>query len=135
RLRSRDRAASERQLHGLLHAARRDAPRPPGRRARDAEQGEPAGGQGRRRIRLHGVDPGGRQRDNERAGAARHRTHRHAPHIEQGVGGDTRREKGEELMYALNYVKAKSVKEAADFLSKNPEAKLLSGGMTLIPTL
>ena len=38
-------------------------------------------------------------------------------------------------MYALNYVKAKSVKEAADFLAANPEAKLLSGGMTLIPTL
>lgn len=38
-------------------------------------------------------------------------------------------------MYALNYVKAKSIKEAADFLAKNPEAKLLSGGMTLIPTL
>jgi len=38
-------------------------------------------------------------------------------------------------MYALNYVKAKSVKEAAAFLAKNPEAKVLAGGMTLIPTL
>ena len=38
-------------------------------------------------------------------------------------------------MYALKYVKAKSVKEAAEFLAANPEAKLLSGGMTLIPTL
>ena len=38
-------------------------------------------------------------------------------------------------MYALNYVKAKSVKEAADLLAAHPEAKLLSGGMTLIPTL
>src|SRR5262250_3321788 len=38
-------------------------------------------------------------------------------------------------MYALTYVKAKSVKEAADFLAANPEAKLLSGGMTIIPTL
>jgi len=38
-------------------------------------------------------------------------------------------------MYALNYVRAKSVKEAADFIAANPEAKLLSGGMTLIPTL
>ena len=38
-------------------------------------------------------------------------------------------------MYALNYVKAKSVKEAADFLSKHSEAKLLAGGMTLLPTL
>ena len=38
-------------------------------------------------------------------------------------------------MYALNYVKAKSVKEAIAFLARNPEAKLLAGGMTLIPTL
>jgi carbon-monoxide dehydrogenase medium subunit len=38
-------------------------------------------------------------------------------------------------MYALNYVRAKSVKEAADLLAAHPEAKLLSGGMTLIPTL
>lgn len=38
-------------------------------------------------------------------------------------------------MYTLSYVKAKSVKEAAAFLAANPEAKLLAGGMTLIPTL
>lgn len=38
-------------------------------------------------------------------------------------------------MYALNYVKAKSLKEAAQLLSAHPEAKLLAGGMTLIPTL
>jgi carbon-monoxide dehydrogenase medium subunit len=38
-------------------------------------------------------------------------------------------------MYALNYLKAKSVKDAAAFLAKNPEAKLLAGGMTLLPTL
>jgi len=38
-------------------------------------------------------------------------------------------------MYALNYVKPKSVKEASEFLASHPEAKLLSGGMTLIPTL
>ena len=38
-------------------------------------------------------------------------------------------------MYALKYVQAKSVKEAAAFLAANPEAKLLAGGMTLIPTL
>ena len=38
-------------------------------------------------------------------------------------------------MYALKYVQAKSVKEAAAFLLANPEAKLLAGGMTLIPTL
>lgn len=38
-------------------------------------------------------------------------------------------------MYKLNYVKAKSVKEAAQLLSTHSEAKLLAGGMTLIPTL
>ena len=38
-------------------------------------------------------------------------------------------------MYELKYVQAKSVKEAAAFLAANPEAKLLAGGMTLIPTL
>ena len=38
-------------------------------------------------------------------------------------------------MYSLSYVKAKSVKEAAEFVGRNPEAKLLAGGMTLIPTL
>ena len=38
-------------------------------------------------------------------------------------------------MYTLSYVKAKSVKEAAEFLARNPEAKLLAGGMTMIPTL
>ena len=38
-------------------------------------------------------------------------------------------------MYTLKYVQAKSVKEAAEFLARNPEAKLLAGGMTMIPTL
>ena len=38
-------------------------------------------------------------------------------------------------MYTLNYVKAKSVKQAAELLSRHSEAKLLAGGMTLLPTL
>lgn len=38
-------------------------------------------------------------------------------------------------MYATNYVKAKSLAEAVKLLSSNPEAKLLAGGMTLVPTL
>ncbi len=38
-------------------------------------------------------------------------------------------------MYALNYVKVNSLKEAAKMLASNPEAKLLAGGMTLVPTL
>jgi len=38
-------------------------------------------------------------------------------------------------MYALTYVKAKSLGEAAKLLAAHPEAKLLAGGMTLLPTL
>jgi carbon-monoxide dehydrogenase medium subunit len=38
-------------------------------------------------------------------------------------------------VYSFAYVKAASLKEAADFLGKNPDARPLSGGMTLIPTL
>ena len=38
-------------------------------------------------------------------------------------------------MYALNYVRPKSLAEAAKFLAAHPEAKLLAGGMTLLPTL
>lgn len=38
-------------------------------------------------------------------------------------------------MYALNYVKVRSLSEAAKLLASNPEAKLLAGGMTLVPTL
>jgi carbon-monoxide dehydrogenase medium subunit len=38
-------------------------------------------------------------------------------------------------VFALNYVRAKSLKHAAELMAQNPEAKLLSGGMTLLPTL
>jgi aerobic carbon-monoxide dehydrogenase medium subunit len=38
-------------------------------------------------------------------------------------------------VYALSYYKAKSLDDAAKFLAANPEAKLMSGGMTLIPSL
>jgi len=38
-------------------------------------------------------------------------------------------------MYNFEYTKAKSVAEAAGAAAKKPEAKLLAGGMTLIPTL
>jgi carbon-monoxide dehydrogenase medium subunit len=38
-------------------------------------------------------------------------------------------------VYPFEYVKAKSLKEAGALLAANPEAKLLAGGMTLIPTL
>ena len=38
-------------------------------------------------------------------------------------------------MYAFEYQRAASVAEAAGLLAKNPEAKLLAGGQTFIPTL
>jgi aerobic carbon-monoxide dehydrogenase medium subunit len=38
-------------------------------------------------------------------------------------------------MFAINYLKAKSLSDAAALIGAHPEAKLLAGGMTLIPTL
>jgi carbon-monoxide dehydrogenase medium subunit len=38
-------------------------------------------------------------------------------------------------MYAFEYHKPRSLAEAAELLSANPEARLMAGGMTLIPTL
>ncbi len=38
-------------------------------------------------------------------------------------------------MFDFNYLQAKSLSEAAAFITANPDAKLLAGGMTLIPTL
>ena len=38
-------------------------------------------------------------------------------------------------MYSLTYRRAQSLAEARDLLAKNQDAKLLAGGMTLIPTL
>jgi carbon-monoxide dehydrogenase medium subunit len=38
-------------------------------------------------------------------------------------------------MYALTYQRAKTVSEAASLLKAQPDAKLLAGGQTLIPTL
>lgn len=38
-------------------------------------------------------------------------------------------------MYSLTYRRAQSLSEARDLLAKNQDAKLLAGGMTLIPTL
>jgi len=38
-------------------------------------------------------------------------------------------------VFSVDYVRARSLDQAKAFLASNPEAKLLSGGMTLIPTL
>ena len=38
-------------------------------------------------------------------------------------------------MFPVSYVRAKSLKHAAEVLAANPVAKVLAGGMTLLPTL
>jgi carbon-monoxide dehydrogenase medium subunit len=38
-------------------------------------------------------------------------------------------------MFEFNYLKAKSLPDVTAFVAANPDAKLLAGGMTLIPTL
>jgi carbon-monoxide dehydrogenase medium subunit len=38
-------------------------------------------------------------------------------------------------MYSFEYVKARSLTEAAELMKSNPEARPLAGGMTLLPTL
>jgi carbon-monoxide dehydrogenase medium subunit len=38
-------------------------------------------------------------------------------------------------VYSFNYIKARSLKHAGELLAANSEAKLIAGGMTLIPTL
>ncbi len=38
-------------------------------------------------------------------------------------------------MFEFSYIRPRSLQEASAFLAANPEAKLLAGGMTLIPTL
>src|SRR3972149_9717882 len=43
--------------------------------------------------------------------------------------------KGARKMYSFNYHRPLSLKEAAQFLSAASDGKLMSGGMTLIPTL
>lgn len=38
-------------------------------------------------------------------------------------------------MYEFNYHRPRTVEEAKELLAGNPEAKLLAGGMTLLPTM
>ena len=38
-------------------------------------------------------------------------------------------------MYSFNYLKPVSIEDAASMLSESDEHKVISGGMTLIPTL
>src|SRR5258708_32922929 len=47
----------------------------------------------------------------------------------------SRPNRGAGTMYQTTYVRAGSLAEAANLLRDNPEAKLISGGQTLVPTL
>ena len=38
-------------------------------------------------------------------------------------------------MYAFSYHSPKTVRQAATLLGKNPDAKVLAGGQTLLPTM
>src|SRR5512134_3646472 len=46
-----------------------------------------------------------------------------------------RRNKGERQMYDFGYHRPSSAADAAALLAKNGEAKVVAGGMTLLPTL
>src|SRR6266849_10907017 len=50
-------------------------------------------------------------------------------------GRRSRPNRGTGTMYQTTYVRAVSLTEAANLLRDNPEAKLISGGQTLVPTL
>src|SRR5215470_7513642 len=47
----------------------------------------------------------------------------------------SRPNRGARTMYQTTYVRAGSLAEAQNLLRDNPEAKLISGGQTLVPTL
>src|SRR3984893_15775176 len=51
------------------------------------------------------------------------------------TGQPLRPNRGERTMYQTTYVRAGSLAEAQHLLSDNPDAKLISGGQTLVPTL
>lgn len=51
------------------------------------------------------------------------------------AGSSARRTKWEPPMYQFNYIRPKSLAEAADMLARADDPKLLAGGQTLIPTL
>ena len=60
------------------------------RRPRDADAGEPARGQGHRRVRHHRLDRRRAQRGVRRTGAVRHHPHRSARHTRASVAGPAR---------------------------------------------
>ena len=93
-LRSAERAAVVRQLHGLRHATRGGHAERGGGARGGALQDQPARGEGHRRIRHHRRSADGDQRGDRRAHSARGRPHRHAGDAVAGVGDDQPRQVG-----------------------------------------
>src|SRR5262249_41778273 len=154
-LRQDHRTAGHRELHGLRHAARLRPAADPDRHVVDALPVEPAGRQGLRRGGRrppprpppHAHPPTRRPRSSrpsptrwamrtsscrrrrKRCGARR-RTHRPA-----WLPNRPRNTEQREPMYPFEYLRARSVSDAAKLLASKPEAKLLAGGHTLLPTM
>ena len=144
------RPARDRELHGLLHAARRRPAVLRGRHDRDAVPVQPARHQGLRRGGRHRRAAGGHQRDHRRA---RPRGHRHAG---DAAGRLARRAEGAMRRWRRNESRARRKPASAierpctlstyhrpttrrgrppALLAKAEDAKLLAGGQTLLPTM
>jgi aerobic carbon-monoxide dehydrogenase medium subunit len=92
---------------------------------RDALPVQPARHQGLRRGRRHRRAAGGDQRH--------HRRHRHEGHRHAGDPLDQDLE--DRSMYAFEYHRPASVRQAAALLQKSGDAKVVAGGHTLLPTM
>ena len=107
----------------------------------DAVHAQPARRQRLRRGRGDRRAGGDHQRDRRRAEAARRAASRHAGDAREAVAHHpaaphaARRGIGRGPMYEFNYHKPTSLDEVANLLGANEEAKLVAGGMTLVPTL
>src|SRR6185437_121756 len=77
------------------------------------------------------LSPGGDQRRARCAGAARRRRHRHAGHSPPCVGSDSQ----EPAMSAMAYHRPSSLAEAAKLAEGDPEARILAGGQSVLPSM
>ena len=108
---------------------------------RDPVHAQPARRQGLRRSRGDRRAGGDHQRPRRCAEAARDPPSRHAGDAREAVAPHptaplaARRGIGRASMYEFNYHKPTSLDDVANLLGANEEAKLVAGGMTLIPTL
>ena len=150
----RRRPIADRELHGLLHAARRRPALVQSRNDRDALSVEPAWAQGLRRSGRDRRSAGGHQRHHRRARPRRRidagdPAGRVARRAEVGDRSAPRNEFEPEAalrrllcrphseispMYAFEYYRPQSLSAAVADLAK-PDAKALAGGMTLLPTM